>query len=48
MKIDGRTHWIDADDHTQHDASDLRMVKVGKAAAGRLLDGRTHDEFPNA
>lgn len=23
------------------------MVKVGKAAAGRLLDGRTHDEFPD-
>ena len=22
------------------------MVKVGKKAAGRLLDGRTHDEFP--
>lgn len=22
------------------------VVKVGKAAAGRLLDGRTHDEFP--
>ena len=22
------------------------MHKVGKKAAGRLLDGRTHDEFP--
>ena len=23
------------------------MNKVGKKAAGRILDGRTHDEFPN-
>lgn len=23
-------------------------IKVGKAAAGRLLDGRTHDEFPES
>jgi protein gp37 len=22
------------------------MVRVGKKAAGRQLDGRTHDEFP--
>jgi hypothetical protein len=24
------------------------MVKVGKKAAGRQLDGRTHDEYPEA
>lgn len=46
VKLDGTTHWIDADDHPQHDASDLRMVKVGKAAAGRLLDGGEHNGFP--
>ena len=28
-------YWIDKDDHTQYDASDVRMVKVGKKAAGR-------------
>jgi hypothetical protein len=22
------------------------VIRVGKKAAGRLLDGRTHDEFP--
>ena len=22
------------------------MTRVGKRAAGRLLDGRTHDEYP--
>lgn len=24
----------------------MTTFKVGKAAAGRMLDGRTHDEFP--
>jgi protein gp37 len=28
----------------QHDG--IHYAKVGKKAAGRLLDGRTHDEFP--
>ena len=45
-KLDGSTHWIDPEDHTPFDASDVRMVKVGKKTAGRLLDGRTHDGFP--
>ena len=30
----------------ENDAPFARMVRVGKAAAGRLLDGRTHDGFP--
>ena len=30
----------------QDNAPFARMVRVGKAAAGRLLDGRTHDGFP--
>jgi protein gp37 len=46
-KLDGSTHWIDPDDHTPYDASDVRMVKVGKKAADRLLDGRTWDEVPS-
>lgn len=45
-KLDGSTHWIDPDDHTPYDASDVRMVKVGKKAAGRLLDGREWNEVP--
>lgn len=27
-------------------AHGLDFVRVGKAAAGRMLDGRTHDAFP--
>ena len=27
---------------------DSRSYRVGKRAAGRLLDGRTHDAFPEA
>ena len=30
----------------ENDSPFARMVRVGKAAAGRLLDGRTHDGFP--
>ncbi len=45
-KLDGSTHWIDKEDHTPFDASDVRMVKIGKKSAGRLLDGRTWDEVP--
>ena len=30
----------------ENDAPFARMVRVGKQAAGRLLDGRTHDGFP--
>ena len=30
----------------QHVGGYLPMARVGKKAAGRLLDGRTHDEFP--
>ncbi|WP_049102781.1 DUF5131 family protein, partial [Burkholderia cenocepacia] len=29
-------------------SDELARFKVGKHAAGRLLDGRTHDEFPEA
>ena len=32
----------------ENDAPFARMVRVGKKAAGRLLDGRTHDGFPAA
>lgn len=46
VKLDGSTHWVDEDDHTPFDASDVRMVKVGKKAAGRLLYSRTYDEVP--
>jgi len=46
VKLNGSTHSNAPDDHTPYDASDVRMVRVGKKAAGRLLDGRTHDEWP--
>lgn len=43
-KQDGSTHWID--DDKRYDASDVRMVKFGKKAAGRQLDGREWNEVP--
>ncbi|KWB93960.1 hypothetical protein WL45_15590 [Burkholderia ubonensis] len=37
------------DEHPDRaDEDELARFKVGKRAAGRLLDGRTHDEFPEA
>lgn len=33
-------------DATPQDVGAHRMARVGKANAGRLLDGRTHDDFP--
>lgn len=47
VKLDGTTHWIDKDDSTEFDAGDVRMVKVGKKAAGRQLDGREWNEVPS-
>lgn len=46
VRLDGTEHTILRDDHERYDVSDSLVRKVGKAAAGRLLDGRTHDEFP--
>lgn len=46
VRLDGGTHWIDKDDHEEYSASDVRMTKVGKKTAGRLLDGVLHDEYP--
>ena len=34
--------------YTALDAPGAQMVRVGKKAAGRMLDGRTWDEFPEA
>jgi protein gp37 len=39
--------WLEPDGGDEHRTWDaVRMVRVGKKAAGRLLDGRTWDEFP--
>lgn len=46
VKLDGTTHWINEGDTTPYDASDAQMVKVGKKAAGRLLDGREWNKVP--
>lgn len=44
-----RGRWLDLDGGDRHRSWDTVMVdRVGKKAAGRLLDGRTWDEFPNA
>ena len=42
---DGNRHWR-FDEMGITDPPEFWMSKVGKARAGRLLDGRTHDEFP--
>ncbi len=47
VRLDGSTHTTGPDDHSPYSASDIRMVRVGKKAAGRQLDGRTHDGFPS-
>ena len=46
VKLDGSTHTTGLEDNTPYDASDVRLVRVGKKRAGRVLDGRTHDGFP--
>lgn len=41
--------WLNlAGGHGFHGERVLRIAKVGKKRAGRELDGRTHDEFPEA
>jgi protein gp37 len=46
------THWIGTDGRLHHGDKklsiyhDYKVVRFGKARAGRLLDGRTHDDFP--
>lgn len=41
--------WLDADGSASHRSWDtVRVVRVGKKAAGRMLDGRTWDEFPRS
>ncbi|MDO9235969.1 MAG: phage Gp37/Gp68 family protein [Aquabacterium sp.] len=47
IKLGGATHTIGRDDHDPYDASDALMLQVGKKAAGRRLDGITHDGFPS-
>lgn len=32
--------------HAAESARAEHMIRIGKKAAGRLLDGRTHDGFP--
>jgi protein gp37 len=46
VKMDGTTHTVTLHDHERYDASDVPMLKVGKKAAGRIFDGRTHNGFP--
>lgn len=46
--------WLGAHQDGSHEREPIELnatdesVRVGKRAAGRLLDGRTHDEFPEA
>lgn len=46
MAADGRTHIADHDLSCSFEGEATIMQKVGKKAAGRLLDGREHNEFP--
>ena len=45
VTIDGDVHTIA--DNYPFEASDVLMYRIGKKAAGRVLDGRTHDGFPS-
>jgi protein gp37 len=40
LQPDRRENW------NEHEVGDVRMYKVGKKNAGRVLDGRTWDEVP--
>lgn len=46
VKLDGTAHTVTRDDRERYDASDVPMLKIGKHAAGKTLDGRIHMEFP--
>jgi protein gp37 len=46
VRLDGSTHGYA--DGEQYEASDAQMHRLGKKAAGRTLDGRTHDDYPEA
>ncbi|AOK61950.1 hypothetical protein WM29_22725 [Burkholderia ubonensis] len=48
LRIDGNHVPIDSPNAFLAGTSPMHAFKVGKRAAGRLLDGRTHDEFPEA
>ncbi len=44
--FDGKGNPVSAKTHWWPEADEFASFKVGKKRAGRLLDGRTHDEFP--
>ena len=46
LRLDGSTHTTLKDDHEPFDSGDILIRRVGKKAAGRLLDGVQHDGFP--
>ena len=46
VRLDGTTHTYA--DGEAYSASDVQMYRVRKKAAGRLLDGVAHDEYPEA
>jgi protein gp37 len=46
LRMDGTMHTTLKDDHEPFDAGDILIRRVGKKAAGRLLDGVQHDGFP--
>lgn len=37
---------ITGHDNVEHQSDGSTLIRVGKRAAGRLLDGKTHSEFP--
>lgn len=47
VRVDGY-HWPLSQPHGVDDGSEVVMRRIGKKAAGRQLDGRTWDEYPQA
>lgn len=46
---DGKTRWLNLDGGRGFHGERFHVMRrVGKARAGRMLDGRTHDELPEA
>lgn len=49
VKLDGTVYDVhDESDPHQFDASDVMMYRVGKKLTGRTLDGREHNDLPEA
>lgn len=46
IRLNGTTHTTLRDDHAPYEVTDELIHRIGKKAAGRLLDGREWSEVP--